>query len=179
MTAKYLFLALAILVIAGLVFGAFYFGRENGGKDISAVERQIINQPAETRIIREHVPAVIETLYVNREAREIATYNAVIDTNQVSVDIGLRYDEASNLFDLIRFHAVPEKKNVIVSTTTNNKPKPFGLTGGVSVGFQKKEDGYGLASAGIDCGVVFAGKYSATAGIDTNGTLSVRLGVNF
>jgi hypothetical protein len=46
------------------------------------------------------MPAIIDTIWVNNESIEIATYKTVIDTNKVTVDLSISYNEKSNVFSL-------------------------------------------------------------------------------
>lgn len=187
MTLKQALIIAAALAMAGAVVGAYLYGRKMAETHVTEVmERQItVSQPRETRIIRERMPAVIETLWVNREQHEIATWATVIDTNRVSVDIGLRYDEKTNVFDLIRFNARGVRDSIYVEKpiyiSVPERPKPVAFTAALGVGFatDTQDRNPTLRTAVLDAGVVILGKYRLTGWADTNLTYGIRMGVDW
>jgi len=140
--------------------------------------------PQVTSVNLKSVPAVVDTRIRKGKAREVATYSATIDSGRVSVDIGVEYDEEANVFDLIKFRATAARDSVYVERIERvevvRKPKLFGICGGVRASAARGAAGsYGLSRVGADLGVKILGKYSVTAGIDSGGEVSARVGIDF
>jgi hypothetical protein len=195
MTLKQALIIAAAMAMAGAVVGAYLIGLNhafrNAAKELQTegqrdrgIEKQVkVSEPWEARISKKNEPAVIETLWVNREQHEIATWAAVIDTNRVSVDIGLRYDEKGNIFDLIRFNARGVRDSIYVEKpiyiSVPERPKPVAFTAALGVGWGKAAGETELQSAVLDAGVVIMGKYRLTGWADTDLRYGIRMGVDF
>lgn len=185
MTMKYVFWTVLAIMVAGLVLGTYFLVK--GARPPIVVENRTerVTQPTVTTVIRERMPAVVETLWVNREAHEVATWAAMVDTNRVSVDIALRYDEKTNIFDLIRLRAVGLEDSVYVQKPVRVEvPRPrrwLGFTGAVGVGFgaDPQAGKPTLQTAVLDAGIVILERYRVTGWADTNLTYGIRMGVDF
>lgn len=185
MTMKYVFWTVLCLIVAGLVLGTYFLvtGKEPPIVVENRTER--VTQPTVPTVIRERMPAVVETLWVNQEPHEIATWNAVIDTNRVSLDISVRYDEKTNLFDLIKLRAVGLVDSIYVERPVRvevpRKRKALGFTGAVGVGFgtDPEQQQPVLKTAVLDAGIVIMERYRVTGWGDTAGRYGLRFGVDF
>jgi len=179
---KYVFYCLIVLVVIGLVVASYYYGRKPIPVSGETVNEYRTTLPVQTTIIRERLPAIIDTVYVDNHAYELASYKEVIDTNKVHIELDVKYNEYSNLFD-IRHNISTVRDSIyverIITKVIDKKHKLIGFTGGTSIGFSDSERDIELYSAGIDLGIKLAGKYSASAFIDTKKTFGVRLGVDF
>jgi hypothetical protein len=197
MTLKQALIIAAALAMAGAVVGAYLIGLNhafrNAAKELQTegqrdrgIEKQVkVSEPWEARINKKNEPAEIEIKGTGEEAHEIATWAAVIDTNRVTVDIGLRYDEKTNVFDLIRFKARGVRDSIYVEKpiyiSVPERPKPVAFTAALGVGFatDTQDRNPTLRTAALDAGVVIIGKYRLTGWADTNLTYGIRIGVDF
>ncbi len=167
-----------VAICAVLLVGVYYAGMRNAKVIKVADHETTINTtiPVRTHVIREQLPAVIDTVWIDRISHEVARYSETIDTNRVYVDLNVEYDEYSNLFNIkhsvmaLRDSVYKEK---IVERLTPYKPRFATPCGGLGVGFVDKQ----IDNASIDLGVVFRGRYQTTAYIDTNKRYGARLGV--
>jgi hypothetical protein len=173
---KYAFWILLILAAVALPAGGFWLGTRLAEAPGTGQVTHVTT-PVETRIIREYEPAVVETVWAGQEPHEVATWAARIDSNDVAVDIDLRYDERANVFDLIRFDARGLRDSVYFERPAAIRPLRF--TAGMGVGFRSSNGKPELASADIEAGVLLWEKYRITAWADTRETFGIRLGVNF
>ncbi len=182
-TAWIIALTLASLICGyGLGYLALRVEKVEKVEKVERVERTSV--PQVTSVNLKSVPAVVDTRIRKGKAREVATYDATIDSGRVSVDIGVEYDEEANVFDLIKFKATVPRDSVYVERIERvevvKKPKLIGICGGVRALARKGDGGdYGLSGVGADLGVKILGKYSLTAGIDSGGELSARVGIDF
>lgn len=173
-----LMLAIALVIAIGVAVK-----KQPPAKVTETTNTYRISEPVVTKIIRENVPAVIETLIVNNEPHGIASYRDSIKKDKTTVDLDIKYDIADNLFDVnagiysVRDSVYTETIKTIEKTI---KPRFLGLTTAVGVGFSKppgKE--IGLKQADISAGLKLAGKYSLSAFADTEKTFGLRFGVDF
>jgi hypothetical protein len=68
----------------------------------------------------------------------------------------------------------------VVTVREPVKRKLIGICGGVRASAARGTAGsYGLSRVGADLGVKIMGRYSITAGIDSDGELSARVGIDF
>jgi len=184
-----LLIIVGLLVIAGLMLGAFYVGHKLAKPVIN--ENTTIHEhntmlPIETRIIRENVPAVIDTVGEGEDAYEVAYYSEQIVENDGKVKIGLNidYNEKTNLFNVgadinvVRDSIYVEK---ITTKTIEQKPPFVRLTGQVGIGFGKdeRENGISVKSSDVAIGVKFVNRYSVLAFVDIDLTYGLRFGVDF
>jgi len=144
--------------------------------------------PVVTKIIEKNIPAVIETLYVDGHNYEVARYSAVIDTNKVTIDLDIKYDEYSNLFD-IRHNITTIRDSVYYEKVTEiirEKPVQFvKVAGSIGVGFEKGagNNQYRVAGGDIALGVKFVNRYSVLPFVavreDKKPLYGLRLGIDF
>ena len=168
----------AIAIVAALLCLAYYAGLRNAKVIKVADTETTINTtlPIRTNIIREQLPAKIDTVWVDRISHEVATYSEIIDTNRVYIDLNVEYDEYSNLFNIkhsimaLRDSVYKEK---IVERFTEHKPPFAAFCSGLSVGFRENQ----INNATVDVGAVFRGRYQATAFVDTDKRYGARLGI--
>lgn len=135
--------------------------------------------PTVTTIIRESQPAKIEIITPPAgDPYEMASYSAIVDTNQVVAAINVNYDEASNLFD-IKADIINRRESVVIAPPA--KKRTVRLTGQIGIGFNQDEKTaeHRLSRADIAIGALFADRYSVLAFVDTDLTYGIRLGVNF
>lgn len=181
-TAQYVFYLVIFLVVIGLLFLSLYFySRYVPTKIESNSKTYTYTLPVVTKILRQNLPALIDTVWADSTSHEVASYREKVSKGKTSVDFGIRYDERTNLFDVnADITAVVESVFVEKETikTITRKPKFIGLTGGISIGGSSFTNPQ-LSQAGIDAGFKFVGKYSATAFINTDKNYGVRLGIDF
>jgi len=170
-------LVLIILVIV-LLAGNIYLMRKEKPVNITETHTETKTTiPVKTVIIERNLPAIIDTIWVNNESIEIATYKTVIDTNKVTVDLSISYNEKSNVFSLdssvtaLVDSVYVEKEKIVYMP---KKIKPIGLTMGL--GLSMLEQQY---YPQIDAGIKLFNKYSITGTIDTEKKLGIRFGVDF
>lgn len=189
MVMKYVFWTALLLVAAGLVTGTYYLSRPRRPVVIEQVTRQV-TQPTVTTVIRERMPAVVETLWVQGQPHEIATWAAIIDTNRVHLDMAVRYDSRDKVFDLVKLKAVGLVDSVYVSGPTvvkevERKRKLLGVTGALGIGWVKPDpldeaaDPRRPVNAVLDAGVVIKERWRVTGWGDTQGQFGLRLGVDW
>jgi hypothetical protein len=160
---KYIWYIVAALVLIGLVLGAYFYGRK-------PPVTTTITKPVETQIIYRQLPAQI---IVAPDGHEIASLDTTLVSKDstATVDMHLKYDEQSNLFD------VNAKITTLNTTKIIEKKPPFmSPVCGLGIGFQ---NGLDLKQAQIDVGVRFVGKYDVTIFYNTEKTFGARVGVRF
>lgn len=142
-------------------------------------------EPVITKIIEKRVPAVIETMYVQTgESYEMAYYHTKIDTNRVSVDLSVRYNEHSNLFD-VAHHIVTQRDSIVIETVkeiTITKPPKFirlATQLGIGLRYDKERSEIRHESADVALGIKFIDRYSVLAFVDSRKTYGLRFGVDF
>lgn len=177
-----LYIALSLLLLGYLVLGSMLMKRVPAAE--TKITEKRVSVPQVTGVSLKSVPAVVDTRIRKGKPREVATYAATIDSGRVSVDIGVEYDEEANVFDLIKFKATAPKDSVyvekVVTVREPVKRKLIGICGGVRASAARSDSGsYGLSRVGVDLGVKILGRYSITAGIDSDGEVSARLGIDF
>ena len=183
MTAKYIFYSVVFLVLLGLLFASYYFySKSNVAKVESNSYTYSTTTPVVTKIIREYIKADIDTVWINNQSHEVAYYSATIDTNKVSVDLNIKYDELLNVFSL-KANVISMVDSVFVEKetvkTVIKKPKFIGLTSGISIGVKSMDEKIELSNAGLDVGLKFAGKYSVSGYANTDKQYGLRLGLDF
>lgn len=191
MTSKYIFFSLALVVLLGLLFAAYSFGK----RSIPPVATENITNntykttlPVETRIIRESVPAIIETLVVNNEPHGIASYSETIVRDKTTVDLSIKYDISSSLFD-VNANIYSVRDSVYVETTKTIdrvfKPKLLGFTASVGAGldFPSQNEQYNISYGDVSAGLKIAGKYSVQSFVAIQDSkkpvYGLRLGIDF
>lgn len=185
MTMKYVFRTALVLLTAGLVTGTYLVVSKRQPEVVVEQRTERITTPKVTTVIRELIPAVVETVWVNREPHEIATWTAVVDTNQVNLDISLRYDEKTNIFDLVKLRAVGIADSVYIEKPVPVEvPRPrrwLGFTGAIGVGFgmAAEPERPELQTAVLDAGIVLYERYRVTGWGDTAGRYGLRFGIDF
>ena len=188
MVMKYVFWTALLLVAAGLVTGTYYLSRPRKPVVIEQVTRQV-TQPTVTTVIRERMPAVVETLWVQGEPHEIATWAAIIDTNRVHLDMVVWYDTHEQVFDLVKLNAVGLVDSVYVSgpavvKEVERKRKFLGVTGALGIGWAKADpldegaDPRRPVNAVVDAGVVIKESWRLTCCGDSQGQFGMSLGVD-
>jgi len=180
---KYLIPILCVLLIIALCVSMFMLGKTKAEKPSISETTIRTTIPEKTIIIRERIPAKIDTVDIEGHQHEIASYTDIVDTNNVYIKTDIRYDEHSNLFD-VRHDIRALRDSVYVEKITQLppvviKPKFIGLTGGITTGFANSENGLALHSSGIDAGIKIKGKYSATLFANTDEVFGLRFGVDF
>jgi hypothetical protein len=167
-----------VLAVIALIVGAYYVGKKpvNVTTPPPQITHNSITQPIRTTIIRERMPAEIDTVWVSMEPYEIARYSETIDTNRVYVDLDIKYDEKLNEFD-VRHNIMAMRDSIYVEKTVDKyiEKKQRFLSGvaQIGVGFKEKQ----LSTATIDLGVMLGGRYMLSAYGDTDKTIGVRGGV--
>ena len=132
------------LVLLGLLFASYYFySKSNVARVESNSYTYSTTTPVVTKIIREYVKADIDTVWINNQSHEVAYYSATIDTNKVSVDLNIKYDELLNVFSLkTNVISMVDSVCVVKETvkTVITKPKFIGLTSGISIGVKSMDE---------------------------------------
>lgn len=178
------YIIILILAVALVVAIGFAVKKQPPAKVTEITNTYRVSEPVVTKIIRENVPAVIETLIVNNEPHGIASYAETIKKDKTTVDLNVKYDLADNTFDVnagiysVRDSIYSETVRTIERTI---KPKFVGLTGSVGVGFGKDSSGnqFSLSSSDIAVGAKFVGRYSVSVFADTRSIYGLRFGVDF
>lgn len=172
-------IAVIALSIVLIMLVSYYAGLHNAKvAQVGSDTETIINTtvPVRTNIIREQLPAHIDTVWVDNVSHEVATYSTTIDTNKVHIDLEVKYDEHTNLFNTkhtiiaLRDSVYKEK---IVERLIEKKPRFIALSSGMSVDFGEA----GINSAGIDAGVLLRGQYQLNAFVTTEKLYGVRVGI--
>lgn len=185
-----------VLVLAGLLTGAFFLGRKFAKtvvNESTIVHEHVTQIPTETVIIREKVPGKVDTVYVDGTAHEIARYRDVIvsDDEKVRVDLAVDYDCRENLFDVnAGIYAVRDSVYVekLVTKEVQIKSKPVRLASNISIGFgsyekDERDNSFGLVYSDISVGVRLFDSYSVSpfVGLQDTGRLiyGLRFGVDW
>lgn len=115
--------------------------------------------------------ARIDTVYVDSVPREVASMDTLLmsEDKAVSVDLGIRYDEHDNEFDL---------RSVITHTPVRPKPRLLALTTSLDLGWREFDDAE-PERIGVGAGVKILDKYSIQLTADTDKTIGIRLGVDW
>lgn len=184
MTEKYVFWTALCLLVAGLVTGTYLLSRRQ--PEVVVEQRtERITAPTVTTVIRERMPAVVETLWVNQEPHEVANWAAILDTNKVSLDIALRYDEKTNIFDLVKLRAVGLADSVFIEKPVRvevpRSRRLLGFSGAVGLGFGTDTETKRptLQTATLDAGIVIQERWRITGWGDTDGRYGLRLGADW
>lgn len=172
------FIVLAVMVAGLLGWMVYLYYRQPAPETNTSVQVHHITRPVETKIVREHLPARVDTVYINNEPHPIARYSETIEKEKTKVDLSIAYDERLREFSVDTkitslIDSVFVEKEIL--RTIEKKPKFLGLMAGVQVG---AGDGQ-LANAGLDVGVKFVGKYSLSAFVNSDRIYGVRFGVDF
>ena len=172
-------IAIIVVVVVALVVGAYFVGKGNKQELVPQNTTTTISNtlPMRTTIIREHVPARIDTIWIDKDVPyEVASYSEIIDTNKVWIDLNIKYDEHSNEFD-VRHNIFALRDSIyterLVDRFVQHKPKLIAPAIGMSAGFREKA----LNNASIDAGIVVRGKYQLGAFVDTDKRYGVRMGM--
>lgn len=173
------YIVLTMAILGMLAMGLQLLGRR--GEVVSTKTVTSKMEPVNVNLVA--VPADVETVVKDGKAREVATYSATIDSARAIVDIGIRYDEDSNVFDLIKFRAMVPRDSVYVERIereiVKTKPPIIGLSAGIRTMHGKIGNKLDVSAVGVDLGIKIVGKYTISAGLDSDGTLSARLGIDF
>ncbi len=172
-----LILVIVLVIVIGLA----------GKKQQVPVIREVTNtyrvsEPVVTKIVRENVPAVIETLLVQDRPHEVAVYRDTVRKDKTTVDLDVCYDVYERSFDVnADIYSVRDSvfvmKEMVRETTV--KPKLLGFASELGVNFEQDNGSVGLASVDVGVGVKIAGRYSIYAVVDTRRTVGLRFGVDF
>jgi len=181
---KYIFYVLVALAVICSYLGVYFLASRPApvAQSTSTTRTYQTTIPVKTVIIREQIPARIDTVVVDGHAYDIASYNDTLKKDKTTIGLRVRYNEYSNLFDVnadvstVRDSVYSEKNTI---TVIEKKQKLIGLTGGISTGFSKSGSSVALKNAGIDAGIKILGRYSATAFANTDNVFGIRLGVDF
>jgi hypothetical protein len=130
--------------------------------------------PVRTTIIRESLPARIDTIYVHDEAQEVASYRDIITEGKATVDLDIKFNKKTDIFS-VKTDISVLTDSVYVEKHVYHKPKPIRPSVALGTGFSDE----GLNHATLDAGLIFANKYRITAFASTNKTYGVRVGVDF
>ena len=180
---KYLIPVLCVLLIIALCVSMYKLGKIKAEKPNTNETTIRTTIPEKTIVIRERIPAKIDTAYVDGHQYDMASYSDVVDTNKVYVKTDIEYDEYHNLFS-VRHDIMALRDSTYIEKITQlpgekYKPKFIGLTGGITTGFANTDKGLTLHSSGIDAGIKLLGKYSATLFANTDEVYGLRFGVDF
>lgn len=180
----YILVALVIAILA--VVAVFRLTAKNKLPTSTITEnRYETTVPVRTVVIRESLPARIDTVYIDGTAYEIARYTDTLDTNKVYIKTDIKYDERTNLFDISRDINIQRDSVYVEKITTVfeklPKPKLVSMTGAIGSGFKSDEKSGGLVlnSMCLDAGIKIKSKYSATLFATTNAEYGIRFGVDF
>lgn len=163
MTAKIIQSIATVIVAALLLWGVLAVVHRCAPKPAPA---QIQPKPKPIAIT---APAVIthESVTPDSVLHEIATLDTLIATERTAVDLGIRYDETDNLFNI--------KANIHEQPLPKEKPVRFAME--IDSGWTGK-DGYNPDVVGVAAGVQIAERYRILGYINTKKTFGIRLGVN-
>lgn len=187
MTARYVFYSLLVLLLVGLL-GLSWFFYSRSQNDISHTETNVTvahhTLPVEERIIWKQLPAIIDTIYIDGTAHEVARYSETRKQDNATVAVDVSYDTRDRLFSLdmdiktVRDSVVVEKE-VIKTVIKKEKPPWVALTGGLSVGADRIDDDTRDIVAGVDLGLRFANRYTVSAFATTGRVYGIRVGIDF
>ncbi len=98
MITKYLPYLLLFIVLAGALVGAGYLLSRNRNFVTSNPVIHRTTLPVRTTIIRESLPARIDTIYVHDEAQEVASYRDIITEGKATVDLDIKFNKKTDIF---------------------------------------------------------------------------------
>ena len=178
------YIIILTLVVALVVAIGFAVKKQPPAKVTEITNTYRVSEPVVTKIIRQNVPAVIETLIVNSEPHGIASYAETIKKDKTTVDLDIKYDITSNLFDVnAGIYSIRDSVHIETIKTIEKtiKPRFIGFTSAVGVGFEKDDTSgqIGLVSSDFALGVKFVNRYSMSAFVDTRKSFGLRFGVDF
>lgn len=185
MFRKILPYVIIVLLVVALVVAVGFAVRKRPPASVTEVTNTYrVSEPVVTKIIRERVPAVVETLIVHGKPHGIASYSETICKDKTTVDLSVRYDIADSVFDVnAGIYSVRDSIYVESIKTIEKvaRPKFVRLTGAIGVGFEKDSARAGVspASSDISIGVKFVNRYSVCAFVDTREVFGLRFGVDF
>ncbi|OPZ49128.1 MAG: hypothetical protein BWY95_00306 [Bacteroidetes bacterium ADurb.BinA104] len=174
MSTKYLPYLLLFIVLAGALVGAGYLLGRNRNFTTSSPVIHRTTLPVRTTIIRESLPARIDTIYVHDEAQEVASYRDTITEGKATVDLDIKFNKKTDIFS-VKTDISVLTDSVYVEKHVYHKPKPIRPSVALGTGFSDE----GLNHATLDAGLIFANKYRITVFASTNKTYGVRVGVDF
>lgn len=190
MNVRYCFYSLALVVLCGLLICSYFLGKRNGSQVFSETITNNTHKttlPVETKIIRENVPAKIDTVFVDGRLYEVASHRELINENNVSVELDIEYSEYNKLFDIrhnirtVRDSIYVEK---IVDRVVEHRPAFLRPIMGMSIGTGSiGENKYNVSYGDVSAGIKISDKYSTQvfAGFreSQKPVYGIRLGIDF
>jgi hypothetical protein len=182
-TAQCLFYILITLLAAGALVGVYYLARRPIPPPVitETVNSTTSTLPVVTKIIRENLPARIDTVFIDNTMYEMAYHTERIERERAIVDLDIEYDERFNLFDIradvTSFNDSIYVEKIIEKTEYIPRP-PIAFTADMGVGFS------GLADVdpeyvSLGAGIKIVDKFRVGVFADTRLTYGLRLGVDF
>lgn len=174
LNANSLYLIALALVLAVVLFASgFLISRSiRPASPPSVIHRTTV--PVRTTIIREQLPARIDTVYVNGDPQAVASYREVITEGKATVDLDVKFNKSTDMFS-VKTDISVLSDSIYVEKNIYHKPKFLRPTIAIGTGFSSG----GLDYTAIDAGLIIANKYRITAFASTDQTYGVRLGVDF
>jgi hypothetical protein len=178
------YIIILVLAIALVVAIGFAVKKQPPAKVTEITNTYRVSEPVVTKIIRQNVPAVIDTMLVNNKPHGIASYTETIKKDKTTVDLDIKYDLTDRVFDVnagiysVRDSVYVETIKTIEKTI---KHKFIMFTGAIGVGFEKDDTSgqIGLANSDVALGIKLANRYSVCAFVDTRKSFGMRFGVDF
>jgi hypothetical protein len=177
MSTKYLFYTALLLAFIGILVVVYLLARRPFPPPSSETSNHYTTLPVQTKIIYKNLPGKVVIV----DGHEVASIDTLLTSpdKKTTIDLGVRYDEQSNLFDLDTTISTT-RDSIYIEKIIDRTPKPkfIGFTTAVGVGFNGK-DGINPDYVCLDAGIKFLHKYNTTLYADTRKTFGVRFGVDF
>jgi hypothetical protein len=179
---------MSLILALVLVIGSVAYVNYSKPRIISRVQSVHYHHtyPVVTKIIRDSVySSSVDTMTIDGHQYRIATLDTSIDTTKAAVDLKIKYNEYTGLWNLkakiTTFNDSTYTNTQTDNTTSpNSKKAPFiSLIGGVNPTAIRNKGAWKLDGLGVDAGLRIADKWDVELTARSDETYGVRIGGRF